>query len=85
MSNIIDFLNINGNIHIVTIADAENKLYWGDEPIDCYEIQDISFEMEENNLGTIGSSFFTSNYDMFPKATQEEKEKVVSFLQFLNN
>jgi hypothetical protein len=85
MSNIIDFLNINGNIHIVTIADAENKLYWGDEPIDCYEIQDISFEMEENNLGIIGSSFFTSNYDMFPKATQEEKEKVVSFLQFLNN
>ena len=85
MSNIIDFLNINGNIHIVTMADAENKLYWGDEPINCYEIQDISFEMEENNLGAIGSSFFTSNYDMFPKATQEEKEKVVSFLQFLNN
>ncbi len=84
MEQIIEFLNINGNIHIVTMADAENKLFWGDEPIDCYEIQDISFEMEENNLGFVGSSFFTSDYGMFPKATQEEKEKVINFLKSLS-
>jgi hypothetical protein len=81
MSNIIDYILINGAINIVVEADKENVLLWGDEPIPCYEVQDISFEMEDNNKGSVGSSFFTSCYDMFEKASLEQIETVDNFLK----
>lgn len=84
MSNIIDYILINGAINIVVKADAENVLLWGDEPIPCYEVQDISFEMKESNRGTVGSSFFTSSYDMFEKASKEQIEIVDNFLKELS-
>lgn len=81
MSNIIDYILINGAINIVVKAEDQNKLYWGDEPIPCYEVQDISFEMQDSNRGTVGSSFFTSSYDMFEKASLEQIEIVDNFLK----
>lgn len=74
------YIIINNEIHIVVDAEKENVLMWADEQIPCYEVENISFEMKENNRGFVGSSFFTSDYSMFEKASQEQIEIVDKFL-----
>ena len=78
------YIIINNELHIVVDADKENTLMWADEQIPCYEVENISYEMKPNNMGFVGTSFFTSDYSMFEEANQEQIDKVNRFLTSLN-
>jgi hypothetical protein len=80
-----EYVIINNEIHIIVDADKENILMWGGERIPCYEVQNISFEMQDNNRGVVGSSFFISDYSMFDKASNEQKQTVDKFLAELSS